>query len=89
MPPTTPQPSVNRRVQRAESHDGLSVSAYRGDGAALLAFDLDQAQTKDFAGFAIFCAPPTGHGAYLPNRLNFDCRNRKAFDVRNESSSTN
>ena len=62
---------VHRRIQRAESKDGLRVSAYRGDGAVLLAYDLDADQTKRLAGFAVHCTPPKGAGAYLPNRLNF------------------
>ena len=48
---------VHRRIQRAESDDGLRVSAYRGDGAVLLAFDLHADQTRKLAGFAVHCTP--------------------------------
>jgi len=61
----------DRRLQRAEEKDGLRVSVYRGDGAAMLAFDLEESLTPNLAGFAIHVAPPKGQGSYLLNRLNF------------------
>lgn len=51
--------------------DGLTVKAYRGDGAALLAFDFDPAQRDRLAGFAVECIPPKGGGYMLKNRLSF------------------
>ncbi|HHK2196357.1 TPA: hypothetical protein ACQRGO_001061 [Pseudomonas aeruginosa] len=34
--------------------DGLTLKLYRGEGAALLAFDLDEERaTRDFVGFTI------------------------------------
>jgi phosphatidylserine/phosphatidylglycerophosphate/cardiolipin synthase-like enzyme len=55
------------------SKDGLTLTVYPGDGAALLGFSLDKnaLQNKNLAGFAIQCIPPTGHPYYLPNRLNY------------------
>ncbi len=54
------------------SKGGLTVKAYRGDGAAMLAFDLDKKLTKNLAGFAIKRTAPGGKSLYLPNRLSFD-----------------
>ncbi len=55
----------------SNSQDGLSVKAYRADGAFLLAFDLDQTLTPGLAGFAIQCTPPSGTPYFLPNRMGF------------------
>ena len=52
--------------------DGLSVTAYRGDGAVLLAFNLQQELTRDLAGFAILRTPPQGRPFFLKNRLSFE-----------------
>jgi phosphatidylserine/phosphatidylglycerophosphate/cardiolipin synthase-like enzyme len=51
--------------------DGLSVKAYQGDGAVMLAFDLDEHLTQNLAGFAVQFTPPKGKPSYLLNRLNF------------------
>jgi hypothetical protein len=53
------------------SSGGLTLKAYQGDRAVLLAFSLDQTPTPDFAGFAIKVTDPTGRSEYLKNRLNF------------------
>ena len=53
------------------SNSGLRVTAYRGDGCVLLAFNLDQAPDAGFAGFAIQCTTPDGTTFYLKNRLTF------------------
>ncbi|MGA2971701.1 MAG: phospholipase D-like domain-containing protein [Candidatus Bathyarchaeia archaeon] len=59
----------------AESN-GFWVRGYGGDGAVLLAFDLDEGKTEKLAGFAIKCVTPQ-KGPYptneyfLPNRLSF------------------
>jgi phosphatidylserine/phosphatidylglycerophosphate/cardiolipin synthase-like enzyme len=58
-------------LHTAGSHDGISLTVYRGDGAALLAFDLEEHLTPDLAGFAVRCTPPHGTPSYLLNRLNF------------------
>ena len=54
------------------SNSGLTVTAYRGDGSALLGFDLDEHLTKDFAGFAVRMTAPGCPPVYLKNRLSFD-----------------
>jgi PLD-like domain len=59
-------------IQVAAAQNGLTLKAYRGDGAVLLAFDLDQHLTPNLAGFAVQCSPPNGPAAYLLNRLSFD-----------------
>jgi phosphatidylserine/phosphatidylglycerophosphate/cardiolipin synthase-like enzyme len=58
-------------------NDGLSVTPYVGDGAVLLAFDLEEDKTGDFAGFAIQCVTPAkgpylSNQYFLKNRLNFE-----------------
>jgi phosphatidylserine/phosphatidylglycerophosphate/cardiolipin synthase-like enzyme len=58
-------------IHTSSIQDGLTVKAYRGDGAALLAFDLSETLTAGLAGFAIRCTPPNGQPTYIPNRLNF------------------
>jgi len=55
----------------------LTVKAYVGDGAVLLALDLEEADTANLAGFAIKCiAPVTGpyptNEHFLKNNLNFN-----------------
>jgi phosphatidylserine/phosphatidylglycerophosphate/cardiolipin synthase-like enzyme len=50
----------------------LNFSVHRGDGAALLAFDVDEALAPDLAGFAVKCTPPTGDPYTLLNRLSFE-----------------
>src|SRR5260370_922444 len=47
----------------------LTVKAYAGGGAALLAFDVDEATRKDLAGFAVQCQPPRHHAHLLTHRL--------------------
>ncbi len=58
-------------IHTSSTQDGLSVKAYRGDGAVLLAFDLSETLTAGLAGFAIRRTPPNGQPSYLPNRLSF------------------
>jgi hypothetical protein len=56
------------------SSGGLTFKIYRGEGVALLAFDLDQAKaTNDFVGFSVEVKYPGSNtfGA-LRNRLHFD-----------------
>jgi hypothetical protein len=53
------------------SKGGLRATAYRGDAAVLLAFNLDQEPQDGFAGFAVKCTLPDGHSFFLKNRLNF------------------
>src|SRR5678815_3538052 len=60
--------------ERKESAGGLSFKLYRGEGVALLAFDLDPQQaTNDFVGFAVEVRyPGSNQFGKLKNRLSFD-----------------
>ena len=53
---------------------GLTFKLYRGEGVALLAFDLDPAQaTDDFVGFSVEVQyPGSNRWGALKNRLHFD-----------------
>jgi len=51
--------------------EGLRFAVHRGDGAALLAFDVDAELAPDLAGFAVECQPPKGQPYQLLNRLSF------------------
>ena len=58
---------------KSASKNGVSVTACRGDGSVLLAFDLDrQLVTNLFAGFAVQATAPDGSQEWLMNRLNLD-----------------
>jgi PLD-like domain len=60
-------------ARAAKSSDGeLRFSVLRGDGSALLAFDIDESLAADLAGFAVECAPPGGEPYAVLNRLNFE-----------------
>lgn len=52
--------------------EGLRFAVHRGDGAALLAFDVDPELAPDLAGFAIECDPPGGDPYPVLNRLSFE-----------------
>jgi phosphatidylserine/phosphatidylglycerophosphate/cardiolipin synthase-like enzyme len=58
-------------LHNSATKDGLTVKVYRGDGSAMLAFNLDKQQTKNLAGFAVKRTSPDGKSAYLTNRLHF------------------
>lgn len=60
--------------ERLFQRDGLTLKLYRGEGMALLAFDLEAGlATRDFVGFAIEFKPPKAHEWYpLGNRLRFE-----------------
>ena len=60
--------------QTRRTVDGLTVKAYRGDGAALLAFDVDEHLADDLAGFAVQCVAPSGERYPILNRLSFEQR---------------
>jgi phosphatidylserine/phosphatidylglycerophosphate/cardiolipin synthase-like enzyme len=51
--------------------EGLRFAVHRGDGAALLAFDVNESLVPDLAGFAVECSPPRGKPYQLLNRLSF------------------
>ena len=55
-------------TQQAE---GLTFAAYPGDGAVLLAFDVDQSMEPDLAGFAVEYTDPDGQTSPVLNRLGF------------------
>jgi hypothetical protein len=52
--------------------DSLSFTVHRGDGAALLAFDVDEKLADDLAGFAVVCKPPKDDSYPILNRLSFE-----------------
>jgi hypothetical protein len=60
--------------ERKASSGGLTFKIYRGEGVALLAFDLDEEQaTDDFVGFTVEVKyPGASHWGALRNRLHFD-----------------
>jgi phosphatidylserine/phosphatidylglycerophosphate/cardiolipin synthase-like enzyme len=59
-------------VTGTSAHDaGLTFCAYAGDGAVLLAFDLDASRQADLAGFAVEYTDPDGQTLPVLNRLNF------------------
>jgi phosphatidylserine/phosphatidylglycerophosphate/cardiolipin synthase-like enzyme len=55
-----------------ETSEGLTLKAYRGDGCALLAFDVAEPLVDDLAGFAVEYETPDGRTLPLLNRLRFD-----------------
>ncbi|MFB9951451.1 phospholipase D-like domain-containing protein [Rhizobium puerariae] len=60
--------------ERKAEKNGLALKIYRGEGMALLAFDLAREKaTPDFVGFAVEVRPP-GQDRWFPlrNRLRFD-----------------
>jgi hypothetical protein len=57
--------------QARQQSEGLTFAAYPGDGAVLLAFDLDQGMQQDLAGFAVEYTDPDGHTFPVLNRLSF------------------
>src|SRR3954454_23699724 len=50
----------------------MRLRIYRGVGATLLSFDVDDSLADDLAGFAVWCTPPGGSEFPLLNRLSFD-----------------
>ena len=57
--------------QARQQSEGLTFAAYPGDGAVLLAFDLDQGMQQDLAGFAVEYTDPDGQTFPVLNRLGF------------------
>lgn len=58
-------------VHASTAKEGLKVKAYRGDGSAMLGFDLDEKKCQNLAGFSIKRTTPDGKSYYLPNHLSF------------------
>ena len=57
-----------------QTSDGLTVTAYRGEGSCLLAMDIDESlRTNDFVGFSIEVRyPGSQQFGFLKNLLNFE-----------------
>ena len=53
------------------SKNGVSVRAYQRDAMTLLAFDLDQSKTKNFADFSVRITPGPRKRYYLSNLLTY------------------
>ncbi|MDT4955429.1 MAG: hypothetical protein QOJ02_3567 [Acidobacteriota bacterium] len=64
-------PTSTRPLHTSATKDGLTVKIYRGDGSAMLAFNVDKGKTNNLAGFAVKRTAPDGKSIYLPNRLGF------------------
>ncbi len=58
-------------MQVPNSKNGVSLRAYPGDAMTLLAFDLDESKTKDFAGFSVRITPGPRKRYYLTNLLTY------------------
>jgi hypothetical protein len=65
---------MNTDFESKTTSQGLTFKLYRGEGAALLAFDLaPDLATRDFVGFSIEVRYPNAdHWGVLHNRLHFD-----------------
>lgn len=65
---------MSTEFESRKTAGGLAFKLYRGEGAALLAFDLDQSMaTDDFVGFSIEVRyPGSDHWGALKNRLHFE-----------------
>ncbi|HEY0407622.1 MAG TPA: phospholipase D-like domain-containing protein [Pyrinomonadaceae bacterium] len=61
----------DRAIHAKTSKGGLTVKAYRGDGSAMLAFDLDEKLCENLAGFSIKRTAPDKKSDYLLNYLSF------------------
>jgi hypothetical protein len=61
---------MGRSLNATSTSGALTVQAFVGDGCALLAFDLKQGSTANFAGFSIK-RTTGGKSEYLLNMLNF------------------
>lgn len=69
--------TITRPMAGEVAHDrtmseGLTLAAYAGDGAVLLAFDADDLLGKKLAGFAVEYVSPDGATHPVRNRLSFD-----------------
>jgi hypothetical protein len=68
---TTPGAPPSKPAVVTNTVGDLKVIAYRGVGAAMLAFDLPKAAASDLAGFAVDRTDPLGTTRPLLNRLSF------------------
>jgi phosphatidylserine/phosphatidylglycerophosphate/cardiolipin synthase-like enzyme len=76
-------------MKTVASKNGFTVVAYKGDASTMLAFDLDENNTDDLAGFSIRYTTPSGKSFFLGNRLSFDVKitNATSPDKRSYTSS--
>ncbi|MDQ6864401.1 MAG: phospholipase D-like domain-containing protein [Thermoproteota archaeon] len=51
-----------------DNSNGLTVTPHIGDGAVLLAFDLDKDKVANLAGFSVECTTPEGRGTFPTNK---------------------
>ena len=68
------------------SKTGVSIRAYQGDAMTLLAFDLDESQTKNFAGFSIRITAGTRKPYYLTNLLTYSAAILKKNNIEPEKA---
>ncbi|HST55874.1 MAG TPA: phospholipase D-like domain-containing protein [Solirubrobacteraceae bacterium] len=59
-------------MEAHSSQGGLTLKAYGGDGAVLLAFDVDDSLRADLAGFAVEYSAPGSPPRWIANRLTFN-----------------
>ena len=72
-PKSSPPAALSSNTNHVSvSKNGLTVTAYRGDGSVLLGFDVNEHQTDNLAGFAVKLTAPGCPPSYLLNRLSFD-----------------
>ena len=66
--------------------NGVSVRAYQEDAMTLLAFDLDQSKTKNFAGFSVPITPGPRKRYYLTNLLTYPAAILKKNNIKPENA---
>ena len=68
---TVTRPMAAEVAQDRTTSEGLTLAAYPGDGAVLLAFDADESLRQSLAGFAVQYVSPDGATHPVRNRLSF------------------
>src|SRR5437867_702717 len=68
------------------SKTGVSVRAYQGDAMTLLAFDLDESKTENFAGFSVRITPGPRKPYYLTNLLTYPAGILKKNNIKPENA---
>ena len=68
------------------SKNGVSVRAYQGDAMTLLAFDLDESKTENFAGFSVRITPGPRKPYYLTNLLTYPTAILKKNNIKPDST---
>ncbi len=59
-------------MERLAVADGLTLKAYRGQNAVLLAFDVEESLVEQLAGFAVQYGPPGDSLRWINSRLSFE-----------------